>query len=321
MPVLDMPLEKLREYRGVNPRPQDFDTYWDESLQEMHGIAPDPEYREAEFQAPGVHCQDLFFTGVGGARVHARLVCPPEDGKKHPALLMFHGYTGAAPDFFSMLPYAYAGFYVAALEVRGQGGVSECPNSLAGPTVYGQLINGVNDADPKALFFRSVYLDTAELAGVLMSMPQVDEARVGATGGSQGGGLTLACAALEPRIALAAPTMPFLSDYRRVWDMDLDKDAYREIREYFRHFDPRHERREEFFTRLGYIDVQHLAPRIKARVVMATGLLDGTCPPSTQFAAYNKIASEKEMMLYPDYGHEGMLGQDEIIFQRMMALR
>ena len=152
MPILDMPLEKLREYRGVNPRPQDFDAYWDESLQEMHGIAPDPEYREAEFQAPSGHCQDLFFTGVGGARVHARLVCPPEDGKKHPALLMFHGYTGAAPDFFSMLPYAYAGFYVAALEVRGQGGVSECPNSLAGPTVYGQLINGVNDADPKALY-------------------------------------------------------------------------------------------------------------------------------------------------------------------------
>ena len=67
--------------------------------------------------------------------------------------------------------------------------------------------------------------------------------------------------------------------------------------------------------------MQHLAPRIKARVVMATGLLDSTCPPSTQFAAYNKIASEKEMMLYPDFGHEGMLGQDEIIFQRMMALR
>ena len=321
MPILDMPLEKLREYRGVNPRPQDFDAYWDESLQEMHGIAPDPEYREAEFQAPGVHCQDLFFTGVGGARVHARLVCPPEDGKKHPALLMFHGYTGAAPDFFSMLPYAYAGFYVAALEVRGQGGVSECPNSLAGPTVYGQLINGVNDADPKALFFRSVYLDTAELAGVLMSMPQVDEARVGATGGSQGGGLTLACAALEPRIALAAPTMPFLSDYRRVWDMDLDDLAYIGLRKYFRVFDPLHEKEEEIFYKLGYVDVQNLSPRIKARVLMATGLMDVVCPPSTQFAAYNKITSPKQSLIYPDYGHENLPLWNQKCHKLMMTLR
>jgi hypothetical protein len=69
--------------------------------------------------------------------------------------------------------------------------------------------------------YRQIFLDTAEMARIVMDMPEVDADRVGATGGSQGGGLTLACASLEPRVRRAAPCFPFLSDYRRVWDLDL----------------------------------------------------------------------------------------------------
>ena len=69
----------------------------------------------------------------------------------------------------------------------------------------------------------------------------------------------------------------------------MDQNAYAELREWFRNFDPRHEREEEVFTRLGYIDVQHLASRIQAEVLMGVGLMDQVCPPSTQYAAFNKI--------------------------------
>lgn len=54
--------------------------------------------------------------------------------------------------------------------------------------------------------------------------------------------------------------------------MDLDVDAYAELREFFRRFDPRHQREEAVFTRLGYLDVQHLAPRIRGEVLMTTAL-------------------------------------------------
>mgnify|MGYP000659285111 CR=1 FL=1 len=67
----------------------------------------------------------------------------------------------------------------------------------------------------------------------------------------------------EPGIRQAAPTFPFLSDYKRVWEMDQAKDAYAELREYFRHFDPRHEREDAVFETLGYVDIQHLARRIQ----------------------------------------------------------
>ena len=75
--------------------------------------------------------------------------------------------------------------------------------------------------------------------------------------------------------------------------MDLARDAYAELRTFFRVFDPMHEREEEIFAKLGYIDIQFLAPRVKAEVLMAVGLMDTITPPSTQFAAYNKIDSPK----------------------------
>ena len=55
--------------------------------------------------------------------------------------------------------------------------------------------------------------------------------------------------------------------------MDLDVAAYDELRAFFRRFDPRHERHDFYFNRLGYIDVQHLAPRIQAEVLLTTGLM------------------------------------------------
>jgi cephalosporin-C deacetylase len=81
--------------------------------------------------------------------------------------------------------------------------------------------------------------------------------------------------------------------------MDLAAGAYEELKTFFRNFDPRHEREEEIWTRLGYIDNQHLAPRIRADVLMPVGLMDTICPPSTQFAAFNRIPGKKELLIYP----------------------
>ena len=47
---------------------------------------------------------------------------------------------------------------------------------------------------------------------------------------------------------------------------------------------------------------------------MPVGLMDTICPPSTQFAAYNKITSTKNLLIYPDYGHEGLPGSNDRIF-------
>jgi cephalosporin-C deacetylase len=320
MPLIDKPLHELKVYQGINPRPADFDQYWDDAIAEMRSVNAAVDLVPSTFKAPGVDAYDLWFTGVGGARVHAKYLRPTGDAIC-PGVVQFHGYTGNTGDWSDKLNYVAAGFAIAALDCRGQGGLSEDTGSVKGTTHLGHIIRGLDDPDPKKMLFRQIFLDTAQLAGIVMGLPGIDAEKIGAIGGSQGGALTLACAALEPRIKKAAPAFPFLCDYRRVWEMDLCKDAYAELKTFFRHFDPRHEREDEIFTKLGYIDIQHLASRIKADVLMAVGLMDTICPPSSQFAAFNKITSNKDSVIYPDFGHEGLPGWNDRAFQFLMGLR
>lgn len=324
MPLtFDLPYDQLLTYMGTNPRPADLDQYWDCALDEMHKLDPQVELVPAEFQAPGAECFHMYWTGVGGARVHAKLLRPAKASAPHPAVLMFHGYSGSSGEWVDKLSYVGQGYTVAALDCRGQGGLSQDNSDVAGNTFRGHIVRGLADAlqgRPEKLLFRQIFLDTAQMARIVMDMSDVDAARVGATGGSQGGALTVACVSLEPRVKRAAAVFPFLSDYKRVWTMDQAKDAYEELRTWFRLFDPRHQQEDAVFEKLGYVDIQFLAPRIRGEIMWPIGLMDTICPPSSQFAAYNKITAPKSMLTYPDFGHEGLPGVNDSIFQFLMKL-
>ncbi len=323
MPLVDKPLAELRTYAGINPCPADIDAYWDAALAEMAAQDPQVELRPAAFQAPFAECFDLFFTGVGGSRVHAKYLRPKSPAGKHPALMQFHGYGGWSGDWQDKLSWVNGlGCAVASLDCRGQmGGRSQDLASVEGSTFKGHIVRGLDDPDPRKLAFRQIFLDTAQLAHVVAGLPGVDPGRLGAMGGSQGGGLTLACAALAPElIRRAVPVFPFLCDYQRVWEMDLAEGPYEELKLYFRHSDPRHEREAEVFTKLGYVDLQHIAKRVRGEVLMGVGLMDRICPPSTQFAAFNKITAPKEAVIYPDYRHEGLPGFQDKAFRFLGGL-
>lgn len=321
MPALDKPLHDLKEYRGVNPRPGDFDTFWDNALKELDATKPNVELKPVNILGnTNAELFDLYFTGVGGARVYAKYLRPKGATKPSPAVLQFHGYSASSGDWNDKLNFVSQGYAVAALDCRGQGGLSEDNGQVTGNTKEGHLIRGL-DGPPEKLLFRQIFLDTAQLARIVMSQPEVDPNRVGSMGGSQGGALALVCAALEPRIRKTVSVFPFLSDYRRVWDMDLAKDAYSDIKNYFRKFDPLHERTDEIFTKLGYIDIQFLMQRIKSDVLMGITLMDNICPPSTQFAAYNKIESKKEALIFRDFGHEGLPIMGDRLFKFMMEMK
>lgn len=311
MPCLDMPLAELKEYKGINPCPADLDEYWERALNEMESVDSQVEFKEAAFKAKNSDCFDMYFTGVRNARIHCKHVRPKNFTGKLPAVLLFHGYSGRSDYFGDMLKWSGEGYAVFALDCRGQAGESEDTGGVQGNTLNGHIIRGLSDETPDNLLFRHIFLDTAQLAKIAHSMDFVDSDNIYATGGSQGGALTVACAALSPYIKKAAPIYPFLSDYKRVWEMDLAENAYVEIKRYFRDFDPTHAREDEIFTRLGYIDLHNLAPRITADLLMFTGLMDNICPPSTQFAIYNNLKCKKDMIIYPDFGHEGVPYSDE----------
>ena len=85
MPLLfDMPLEQLPTYQSSSPRPPDFDAWWQRALAEQRAQEPQPELVPAAFQTGFADCFHLWFTGVRGARVHAKFLRPQAPASPRP---------------------------------------------------------------------------------------------------------------------------------------------------------------------------------------------------------------------------------------------
>lgn len=172
-------------------------------------------------------------------------------------------------------------------------------------TVKGQVIRGMLQG-PDHLFYKDVYLDVYQLVEIIASLDFVDKKHLVSYGGSQGGALALVAAALNQRIGKTVAIYPFLSDFKRVLELGNTSEAYDELFRYFKFSDPFHQTEDAVLQTLSYIDVKNLAHLISCPVAMVTGLEDSVCPPSTQFAIYNRLAGPKEMKIMPDYGHDAM---------------
>ena len=117
--MIDKPLEELKAYRGISPLPADFDDYWSAALRELDATDPEPELVPAHaIRPPQAECFDLWFRGVGGARIYAKYLRPKHRPAPGPALLEFHGYTGHSGDWVDKLAYVGQGLAVAALDCR-----------------------------------------------------------------------------------------------------------------------------------------------------------------------------------------------------------
>ena len=72
MPLtFDLPFEELLGYAGTNPKPPDFDAFWQVGLEEMRRVQPAIEIKPAGFGTSFCECFDLCFGGVSGARGRA----------------------------------------------------------------------------------------------------------------------------------------------------------------------------------------------------------------------------------------------------------
>ena len=155
MPIIDMPLEELKVCKGKNPCPKDMDPFWDAAIVEMKAVEANVELVPSSFSTSFADCFDLWFTGVRGARIHAKFLRPKNLKGKVPAVLQFHGYTGNCGDWVGKLSYAAAGFIVAALDCRGQGGLSEDVGGVKGNTHNGHIIRGLDDK-PENMLMRHI---------------------------------------------------------------------------------------------------------------------------------------------------------------------
>lgn len=297
----DLQPNDLRSYLPKLTATEDFTAFWQTGLNAAK-LQP-LNMKITPLAYPGqASLMEVSFDGFANSRIHGTLIRPNTE-QATPVLVHFHGYGMNRRYPHQLMHWLNQGIAVYLVDIRGQDPQSPDKNVYQHGTVPGFLTLGI--LTPENYYFRSVYLDSVRAVWAMAQLDSIDPNRIGVIGESQGGGLALATAALEPKIRLSLANVPFLAHFRRSVELFLEP-PYSEIPRYFRVHDPLHQTDQQVYETLSYVDVMNLAPRIECPTLVGVGLEDPICPPSGIFAAYNHIpaSTQKEIRVYSESGHE-----------------
>jgi cephalosporin-C deacetylase len=307
MAFFDLSLDELKVYRPARQEPADFNSFWKSTLDEARTHPLNAKFERVNYGLVAQETFDVTYSGFGGQPIKGWLILPAGAHRDAslPCVVQFIGYGGGRSFPFDWLLWASAGYAHFVMDTRGQGSgwsKGDTPDLYGeggNPSLPGSMTQGV--LDPKHYFYRRVFVDAVRAIETARSHPNVDATRIAITGGSQGGGITIAAAGLVPDVAIAMPDVPFLCHYRRATEI-VDSYPYKEIAEYC------HIHRDKIdtvFNTLSYFDGVNFATRAKAKALFSVALMDQICPPSTVYAAHNYWNGEKDIKVYPYNGHEG----------------
>ena len=305
MAIFDFPLDQLKTYLPAREEPADFDSFWQSTLDEARAHSLNATFEKVDYGLVAQDTFDVTFSGFGGQPVKGWLILPSQRSGKLPCVVEYIGYGGGRSFAIDWLLWASAGYAHFVMDTRGQGSTwsaGDTPDLYAdgGNAHYpGSMTKGI--LDPKHYYYRRVFTDAIRAIDAARSHSDVDASQMAVTGGSQGGGITIAAAGLVPDVVAAMPDVPFLCHYRRATEIE-DTYPYKEIAE-FCHV--HRDKVDTVFNTLSYFDGVNFAARAKAKTLFSVALMDKICPPSTVYAAYNHWAGEKEIKVYPYNGHEG----------------
>jgi cephalosporin-C deacetylase len=305
MAFFDMSLEEMLTYAPPRQEPPDFDAFWQESIAQTRRHPLDARFEPVDYGLRAQETFDVTFAGYDGQPVKGWLLLPRQRQAPLPCVVEYIGYGGGRGFPIDWLLWSSVGFAHLVMDTRGQGttwrrgDTPDLPTEGSSPHYPGFMTQGV--LDPKTYYYRRLFLDAVRAIEAARSHPAVDAARIAVAGGSQGGGLALAAAGLEPAVSVTMPDVPFLCHYRRATEI-TDKYPYREIANFCQ---THRDKVDTVFNTLAYFDGVNLAARAHAHALFSVGLMDDTCPPSTVFAAYNHYAGPKQIKIYRYNYHEG----------------
>lgn len=198
-------IDQLAGYLGSTPIPEDFDTFWAARMAEADQVSLDYSVSPSEIPAFDT-CDylDFWFRGMNGARLYAKYVKPRSD-RPIPLVLQFHGYPGASRSWLEQSSYAGMGCALLALDCPGQGGLGDDPGGYAGTTVTGHIVAGL-DGPPERMYYVRLHQNIRVLCRIVRELEGIDQKKIYINGASQGGGIGIACAALNPASSTGRPS-------------------------------------------------------------------------------------------------------------------
>ncbi|MEU1130367.1 acetylxylan esterase [Streptomyces sp. NPDC005900] len=303
--------DALRDHRPELSLPPDFDAFWHKTLAEArsHGGAVRTERVTGQHLLHTVEVDDVRFPGWNDEPVAAWLLRPRGAAEGPlPVVVSYAGYSGGRGLPTDHLLWSAAGYAQLVVDSRGQG--HDTPDRGEGDApqwVGGVMTRGIDS--PHHHYYRRLMTDCVRAVDAVAELPGLDSSRIVAAGGSQGGGLTLAVAALaSEKVAAALVDVPFLCHYREA-TRTSEGGPYLEIVEYLRRHSPHIV--EETFATLDHFDGVHFATRATAPALFSVALMDPICPPATVYAAFNHYAGQdRTMSVWPFGDHGGGYGRN-----------
>jgi cephalosporin-C deacetylase len=302
MPFFDLPQSQLETYRSKSKAPADFDTFWAETLGEARSHKLNAVFEPVDTGLSLFDVFDVTFSGFGGHRVRGWYIKPAGQTVDR-CVVKYIGYGGGRDLPHQHLLWPSTGRAVLVCDTRGQGSswsVSDTPDPVGSdPAHPGSMTKGI--LDPKTYYYRRVFTDAVRAVEAARSRAEIDPDKVAVAGGSQGGGISIAVAGLDPKVYAAMPDVPFLCDFPRAVGLTA-RDPYGEI---VRFLVAHRGKVDRVFRTLSYFDGVHFSERAKAAALFSVALMDDICPPSSVYGAYNAYRGKKSIESYSFNNHEG----------------
>ncbi len=291
----------------------DFNDFWESTKDQLKAI--DMNAQLTEITAKSSAARKIYLVemnsipdGLTGEPVVVRgYYAEPQDGKKHPVIMHYFGYDEQKPTSKAYCPEGgssseFAEFW---LSTRGQV-VNNRTADKREPDGKGDFVNTYGDwfafnfGQRDAYYYRGAFMDCIQGVRFMATRETSDMSNLFAEGSSQGGAFSYAAASLSdyPFTAIA-PCVAFLGDFPDYfqivgWPANTAKENQGSMTD------------AEMYAFLSYFDTKNLATRIPAStaVIACSGLQDITCPPHTNIAPFNNLATtDKEYYFYPEIGH------------------
>ncbi|MDB5091445.1 MAG: Acetyl xylan esterase [Mucilaginibacter sp.] len=282
------------EIRSAHSRPDDFDKFWETAKAQLAKVKPEYKITEKfDLEKDNRKVFLIEMKSLGNKTIYVWLTEPEHHQKyqKFPVLLLLPGYQatnipllGRDDDMAFVSP-----------DVRGQGLSKE--NFDMRREDY--IVNGLEDKNKYIM--RGIIMDCIRAIDFIYSRPELGHDRIGVTGGSMGGYLSITTAALDKRVTFCAPQNPFMSDIYNMdngaveWPINYMK-KYVTIRPDLTF--------EKALDNLQYFDTKNFASAVSCPVVMGIGLLDPFVPPNNSYVVFNSIKTKKKIFVFKDLGHE-----------------
>jgi cephalosporin-C deacetylase len=292
-----------------NTVPVDFDRYWEKALNDLKEVQPNFRIHKVDSLCSSTRIGYVAeMQSIGNITIRGYYFVPRGTGK-YPVILHVPGYSYG---------FSYLGDFKNRVEnvaelaicVRGHGISSDKFNPWNKMTLW-----AYQACDEEGNVYRSIFLDCVRAIEFLLSRAEIDADRIGVTGGSQGGGLTIATAALcSGHIKACAFFDPFPCDTRH--QLLIRKMVKDELASYTKYYYGC--TFEKILKIQDYVDTKNFAGKIKCPTYFVTSLFDDDCPPHMGFAAYNRIKSEKQYKIYPSDSHLAESDQYNQLFQFLL---